>query len=205
MPHWDANSPELEANLQAVLRSVRADALRRTRPTLALARRWQAMTMKGLTVPKREMVGRFRGEAGLENCHVAIGRHRGVNPKLVSSALSAFETELQIRVAQLDRTIPPGTFPHGAQMSEVLVLCAWAHAEWVRIHPFVNGNGRTARLWANFIARRYGLPFFVRLRPRPNFGYGSAGDAAMRRDWRPTALCFRAMLLDFLANAAPPT
>ncbi len=200
MPHWDANSPELEANLQAVLRSVRADALRRSRPTLALARTWHAQMMKGLTVPKPEMVGRFRGEAGLENCNVAIGKHLGVTAKWVAKTLSAFETELQTRVAQLDQIVPAGAVPNGPQMAAIIDLCAWAHAEWVRIHPFANGNGRVSRLWANFIARRYGLPFFVSLRPRPQLGYGDAGEMAMRGQWRPTAACFRRMLLEFLAR-----
>jgi Fic family protein len=31
-----------------------------------------------------------------------------------------------------------------------VALAAWTHAEFVRIHPFVDGNGRTARLMMNF-------------------------------------------------------
>ena len=78
----------------------------------------------------------------------------------------------------------------------VIDLCAWTHAEWVRIHPFANGNGRTARCWANFIAKRYGLPAFIRLRPRPTNGYGAAGKIAMLTgNWKPTADVF-ARLLD---------
>ena len=68
----------------------------------------------------------------------------------------------------------------------------------VRIHPFANGNGRTARLWANFLALRYGLPPFIRLRPRPDDGYGDAGNEAMRGNWEPTAAVFRRMLTRFL-------
>jgi hypothetical protein len=64
-----------------------------------------------------------------------------------------------------------------------LNLCAGLHGEWIRIHPFANGNGRTARLWANWAALRYGLPPFVRLRPRPEgIGYALASYAAMGRD-----------------------
>jgi hypothetical protein len=44
----------------------------------------------------------------------------------------------------------------------------------------------------------------VRLRPRPAFGYGPAGEAAMRGDWRPTAVCFRLMLQQLLAEIRPP-
>lgn len=204
MPNWDANSPELEANLQATLRAVRSAALQRLRPTLTLVKEWHKLTMKGLTVPKLQMIGGFRGESGLENSEVAIGRHRGVSAKKVRASLVLFERKLQASVAQLDRLIPRGSFPSGSQMNAVISLCAWAHAEWVRIHPFANGNGRTARLWANFIARRYGLPLFIRLRPRPAFGYGPAGEAAMRGDWRPTDTCFRAMLREFLAGRTRP-
>lgn len=67
-----------------------------------------------------------------------------------------------------------------------------------RIHPFANGNGRTARLWANAIAMRFGLPPFVRIRPRPGGAYGRAAAAAMTGDQRPTASLFRRMYADSL-------
>lgn len=73
-------------------------------------------------------------------------------------------------------------------------LAAWAHAEWVRIHPLGNGNGRTARIWANALLMRYGVPPVIRLRPRPDSGYAEAGTAAMHGDWRPTAALFRRLI-----------
>jgi len=80
------------------------------------------------------------------------------------------------------------------QLAAIIDLCAWAHAEWIRIHPFANGNGRTARRWANSLAMRYGLPPFVRLRPRPDPGYGAAGVKAMQGNWEPTVTVFRRLL-----------
>lgn len=100
-------------------------------------------------------------------------------------------------VAALDELIPIGKELDTDSTMAVINLCAWAHAEWVRIHPFANGNGRTARLWANSLAMRYGLPPFVRLRSRPDGGYGSAGEKAMRGDWQPTVRVFLQMLRDF--------
>jgi hypothetical protein len=47
---------------------------------------------------------------------------------------------------------------------------------------------------------RYGLPPFIRLRPRPNSGYGAAGDKALQGDWIPTAAVFRRLLDGFLAE-----
>ena len=35
-------------------------------------------------------------------------------------------------------------------------LAAWSHAEFVRIHPFIDGNGRTSRLLMNLYLLRYG-------------------------------------------------
>jgi fido (protein-threonine AMPylation protein) len=98
----------------------------------------------------------------------------------------------------LDRALPIGKELNVDEHDAVIDLCAWAHAEWVRIHPFANGNGRTARLWANFVAMRYGLPPFVRLRPRPDDGYGEAGIKAIRGEWQATAMAFRRMLKRFL-------
>ena len=40
---------------------------------------------------------------------------------------------------------------------------------------------------------RYGLPPFVRLRPRPDDGYGAAAAAAMAGRWTPTVHVFRHM------------
>ena len=47
----------------------------------------------------------------------------------------------------------------------------------MRIHPYANGNGRVARIWANWVAMRFGLPPFVRIKPRPT--------GAALRDGRP--------------------
>lgn len=40
--------------------------------------------------------------------------------------------------------------------AELAALLAYAHHRFVAIHPFTNGNGRTARLLTNFLAFRYG-------------------------------------------------
>ncbi len=40
--------------------------------------------------------------------------------------------------------------------AELVALLAYAHHRFVAIHPFTNGNGRTARLLTNFLAFRHG-------------------------------------------------
>jgi len=200
VPEWDKDSPRLRQNLGQVLKEIVRAAERREVPTLEAARHWQSWMMEGLEVPDRRYVGAFRGEPGLELIQVRVGANYGVDSIDVSEELADFETKLQALIAELDALLPMGQELDADQLAAVIDLCAWAHAEWVRIHPFANGNGRTARLWANSLAVRYGLPPFICLRPRPNAGYGDAGAKSMQGDWKPTAVVFRRLLIDFLAE-----
>lgn len=200
MPDWDEDSEELKDNLRKAYRQSRDEALSRISPSVELVRDWHLKTMAGLAVPDSRYVGSFRGESGLEGCEVQIGAYTGVPSMLVEQELEEFEQTLEKAVSVLDQLIPQGDTPNTKdQLNAVIELCAWAHAEWVRIHPFANGNGRTARIWAGFIAMRYGLPPFVKLRPRPDRGYGAACGKAMEGNWAPTAQVFRRMYLDFMA------
>jgi hypothetical protein len=120
----------------------------------------------------------------------------------VQRELAEFEAKLQRTVAGLDAKYPTDASLDDDGMSAVIELAAWAHAEWVRIHPFANGNGRAARVWANLLLMRYGLPPVVTLRPRPGGRYGAAGAAAMTGDREPTVRLFRRLVRDAALN--PP-
>ena len=202
-PDWDVDSPELHRNLAGLLRSLEKDARRRKQPTVETARRWQSETMRNLQADDPKYIGAFRGEAGLENVQVHVNGLFGVAAPDVAGALREFERRLQSAVAYLDDLIPAGVEPDANQIQGIFELCAWAHAEWLRIHPFANGNGRTARLWANILAMRYGLPPFVRLRPRPAGDYDIVSEKAMRGDWVSTVAVFRDLLDDFCKEIGP--
>lgn len=193
MADWDEDSPRLRQNLTRILEQLADNSAQRKPPTLDLARNWQRDFLQGLKADPR-YVGAFRGEPGLERTAAKIGRFWGTHPDHVAAELREFEQKLQLAVSRFDDALPAGKELSGEEVDAVIDLCAWAHAEWIRIHPFANGNGRTARLWANFLAMRYGLPPFVTLRPRPDDGYGAAGARAMRSEWEPTAASFRRML-----------
>ena len=204
-PDWDADSPALRQNLAGLLDSIEADARQRKQPSIETARHWQSEMMRNLQADDPKYVGAFRGEAGLENVQVHVNWTFGVAAPEVADALREFEHHLQSAVAYLDNMIPPDTEANADQTAAIVAVCAWAHAEWVRIHPFANGNGRTARLWANSLAMRYGLPPFVRLRPRPGGDYDAVCKQAMRGDWEPTVAVFLQSLEDFLKELGPDT
>ena len=198
MTDWDDDTPRLRSNLAKVFSRVRDEALQRESLTSESARGWQLDIMRGLVPPDPKLVGRFRGEAGLENYNVKVGDRPGVQASEVTSELADFDRKLGQALAELDHLIKPGQDLTADDLAAVLDLSAWAHAAWVRIHPFANGNGRTARLWVNSLAMRYGLPPFLRLRPRPDGGYARAAAAAIQGDWRPTLALFRRMYIESL-------
>lgn len=64
-------------------------------------------------------------------------------------------------------------------------LAAWTHAEFVRIHPFVDGNGRTARLIMNYQLMRNGfLPVSIAKESRLEY-YNALEEYAVKGDLRP--------------------
>lgn len=200
MPDWDEDSPQLRQNLKQLLTDIRAQSLDRKALRLKDAKMWHRAMVRGLTPPDKTMVGRFRGTHLLSAVEVVVGSYPGVPAEEISSQTTQFETTLSQITRHLDANIASDADLTPDQLSAVIEACAWTHAEWVRIHPFANGNGRTARFWANAIAMRYQLPPFIRLRPRPNFGYEVASGEAMLGNRKPTAVVFRRMLAVFLQN-----
>lgn len=206
MADWDADNTRLTHNIvKLVESSVWEEANRRTFPS---AREWHTRMMQGLDVSNPDRVGTYRGAPGLETIDVHIGGLWGTPANEVRVAVTRFESILQQACADLDDELPRSLidqpqFTHSdVQLYKVIELCAWVHAEWVRIHPFANGNGRTARIRANYMAVRYGLPAFVRIRPRPDpLPYGAVGRQAMKGDWQPTVALFQRMLREFLADS----
>lgn len=66
-------------------------------------------------------------------------------------------------------------------------LAAWGHAEFVRIHPFPDGNGRTSRLIMNYLLMSKGfLPINIRTEDRIKY-YDSLDKYAVDGDLKPFA------------------
>ncbi|GHU47161.1 cell division protein Fic [Clostridia bacterium] len=66
-------------------------------------------------------------------------------------------------------------------------LAAWTHAEFVKIHPFLDGNGRTSRLIMNFQLMSHGfLPVSIAKENRLEY-FESLEEYALRGDIEPFA------------------
>lgn len=104
-----------------------------------------------------EFAGRLRGPAPAHiPQNVTFGRFRGVVYAEVLDACGDLFVRIDQLIGQLDRS--RGVWSYHDLQSNTLRAAAYVHCELVRIHPFVNGNGRIARMAINYFAHRYGLP-----------------------------------------------
>jgi hypothetical protein len=210
---WDedpaGSEARIEANIRAVGARIYAEASRRDPPSLALAQDWHRGVYTGVSLPVPYYADEVRDSDSrfpeLIDYEVQIGRSRGVTAAQVPAELADLETRARNALIGPDQSIPSGRPPATPiELRAVLLLAANLHGEWVRIHPFANGNGRIARLWVIWVAARYGLPPFIRLKPRPaGVAYAAAALASISRKHALMAAVLGEMLNDYLVN--PPS
>jgi hypothetical protein len=197
-PDWaddhPADAARIGANCGLLLTDLAAAAAQRALPTLADACQWHRRIYDGCAVPAAGYVGNFRGDPAhpeLADYEVGIGamlpdglpEKVGVWAADVAGALAGFIAGVHAALGVVDPAIPVGSRPSTVdELREVVTLTAEVHGEWARVHPFANGNGRIARVWAAVLALRYGLPVFVTLKPRPgDIAYARAATRSMGR------------------------
>ena len=196
----------IEQNIRRLVPDLQKQARSRVIPSVAIAQDWHHAIYVSVQLPVPYYAGEIRDSdtrfPELIGYEVRIGPHRGVPSAQVPAQLSLFEAALQQTCGTLDGVVPPGTKPTSeGDMFSVVQLAAIVHGEWVRIHPFANGNGRTARLWGNWIAMRYALPPFVTIKPRPTgLLYAGAAAQSMSGDHAAMVVVFNDLLRQKLAG-----
>jgi cell filamentation protein len=107
-----------------------------------------------------DIAGKLRDE----NIKIAHSSHLPVHFSEVSKLINILDNELKEFLEKLD--ISEGIILDAKNNSDekmmeeigkVVYLSAWIHHQITYIHPFREGNGRTARLVGNLILERYGL------------------------------------------------
>lgn len=196
-PGYDA---QIVANLLRLGAAIVADAGKRLEPTVEMAKAWHREIYTAVPLPVSYYAGEVRdtdpAHPELIGYEVAVGTARGLPSADVPSALASLETGLEAIIGRMDSIIAVGVRPTTAgELQAVLDCAAIAHGEWVRIQPFANGNGRVGRLWVNWVAMRYGLPFFMTLKPRPaNLVYANAARESMLGNHQPMVVALLTLL-----------
>jgi hypothetical protein len=207
-PDWNDDSSTEASRIVANFKHLRsqfdADARSRPAPTIDLARGWHRAIYAGVKVPHPDYIGNVRDSDPSLPClvdyEVTVGGIDGTPARDVPIALNAFASAAAASTSAIDIDVPIGSVPADpGVVAGIIQLAATMHGKWIQIHPFANGNGRTARLWANWIAVRYGLPAFVRVKPRPDdVLFAGAARLSMHGDYRSTEALFASMLQDAL-------
>ncbi len=173
-PPWNDDDPadadRIISNVRNLLRAIQSAAGARAPLTTADLLSWHDTLYAGCSVPVAGYRGHFRGDASvleLVDYEVRVGVAPGTASAAVTSSVNRLVAALNKATAALDAEIALGTTPNPGQITAVLTLCASAHGEWLRIHPFANGNGRVGRALVAWIALRYNLPVFLKVKPRP--------------------------------------
>lgn len=126
---------------------------------------WFHSTMFGNVFP--DLAGKTRGASpSTMPLDVDFGNYLGTShghvPEECARLFAGFHG-LLIQLDELALTDPV------ALRRDAPRVAAYIHCEIVRIHPFANGNGRTARACANYVALRYGKRLIPFDRPRGEY------------------------------------
>lgn len=127
-----------------------------------------------------DFAGRWRSE------EVVVGRHHPPLPHLVASNMRDYVLDLQARIEALPREAD----------DRLLELLAFAEGRLLSIHPFADFNGRTTRVFIDWLTRRLELPD---VDPTPDEGaatdqYLAALRAADEHNWQPLMAIWRERL-----------
>jgi len=189
---WD-QGPRAKQRIDTNFRSVRAAAaqaaLEGCRPTESAVRSWHVLSLQGVALAEPAVAGGFRGEgppgSRLADSFALIGLATGEMPSRVVPRVAETFATLANRLDALDARLMGGE-NHPDIYPDVIELCAWLHGEWVRIHPFADHNGSTARLLTMSVGLLYNVPLNLPGKPRSampepglELGYGNAAIAQM--------------------------
>ncbi len=78
------------------------------------------------------------------NSIVTVGKHTPPSPDRIANLMYQFADELKYKLSQVRNE------------DDILEVLCYCHHKMVHIHPFNNGNGRTARLLTNLVAFKNG-------------------------------------------------
>jgi len=181
------------ANRLKVLEELINHAYRSNEPLdAARVAKWHKDCLSGLSYVSNAdecFLGAYRGSRHprLKELRVGVRGRKGVvkegaAPEKVKEEVDKFFRQLRKGMNDLAGTIESDRDKTREELLRIVEVTGWAHGEWVRIHPFANGSGRAARLIANWVLVRFGLPPVIGIRPRPEHPYGPAAEASMDGD-----------------------
>ncbi|HYG74226.1 MAG TPA: Fic family protein [Planctomycetota bacterium] len=191
-PDWSDDSKEREKAAfrvasKQVYRLVESSASHQLL-TQEAVRSWHRLLFKDI-VPLDYYAGNFRQVSSERPClngYAEIAGRFGSPPHLVTKHMQTLVLGLRAHVASLELHWEDKPAPDRALFLAQII--GWLVGNYIRIHPFMNGNGRTSRLLWAWGLLRFELPAQCRIGLRPNPPYSELMEAAMKGDDTPLQL-----------------
>ena len=152
-------------------------------------RTWHATLFQGL-VPVDYYAGNFRVVDAAMPClavDVEVADPAkpgtgipGTTCHAVASSMVAWERKHEAVIGALVAALPRLSVRQ--QAVYLATALAAAVGEFIRIHPFLNGNGRTSRLLWGMVLRRFNMAIQVQVGFRPRHPYGEVMHRCMKGD-----------------------
>ncbi len=185
-PPWDQDSSSsnlaaLEAIVKRVYSPIQKSAARSLLTNHALGQ-WH-YTIFCTLVPKDYYAGNFRQDDRSRPClgqNVKVGNVLGEDYRRVVMAMRELQELARKRVANYELKWP--TMTKQERALELSLVMAWMIGSFIRIHPFINGNGRISRLIWAWALLRLNVPVQCRVMPRPDPPYPNIMSACMHGD-----------------------
>ncbi len=134
-------------------------------------------------VPLDYYAGNYRSADPKKPClavEVHVNGISGETYAVVPASMVRFSAEIHDLIVRTDEYLKH-TVAQTEKAQAVAQLAAAAMGHFIRIHPFINGNGRMARMLVNFVFKRYAyrMPFGqAQIRP-PELEYARASASSM--------------------------
>jgi fido (protein-threonine AMPylation protein) len=191
-PPWADDIPANRENeFAAIVRTAIALAIASARTELLSggAVKYWHLTLFESFVPVDYYAGNFRQDDAARPClgtPVSVG---GINGAAFQDVLNRMDRLLEnLRISIGLTELHWAGLPPPERARRVAVIIAAGAGEFIRIHPFVNGNGRTSRLLWRWALHRFGVPAHVRITPRPEQPYGVIMANSMQGNDGPLAI-----------------
>lgn len=190
-PKWSDDREERhKAEFRSAVKQTYQTVSRHARTGIAdcdNVRIWHLAMFKSV-VPLNYYAGNFRQDDSKRPClrvQVAVGSISALRFQEVVEAMDDLMTELRQHIVNLEIRWQERTPDQRALF--LAQVMGWLLGNFIRIHPFVNGNGRTSRLIWAWTLLRFNLPVQCRIGLRPEPPYESLMASAMSGDDAPLA------------------